>query len=135
MKEIIINGVDVYKQLKRLEQENEALKQSENEVKEIIAELKAENEKLKEENNDLKIYIESNKQQVEEVETLVMDNARLTQEIENLKDIIYYDVEKYKTSLEEIRKYINSQGIDNKWNMRIQRFRIEILNKINEVLK
>lgn len=110
----IVNGIDILKQ---------------------VDELKQEKEKLKEENKDLKIYIESNKQQVEEVETLVMDNARLTQEIENLKDIIYYDVEKYKTSLEEIRKYINSQGIDNKWNMRIQRFRIEILNKINEVLK
>lgn len=42
--------------------------------------------RLEQENAELKIYIESNKQQVEEVETLVMDNARLTQENAELKE-------------------------------------------------
>jgi hypothetical protein len=60
---------------------------------------------LEQENKELKIYIESNKQQVEEAEMLVMDNDRLQQEVENLKDIIYYDVEKYRIALEEIREY------------------------------
>lgn len=40
----------------------------------------------------------------------------------------------YKTTLQEIKDYINSQGISNKWNMQIQRFRSEILQKISEVL-
>ena len=61
-------------------------------------------QRLKQENEDLKIYIESNKQQVEEVEVLVMDNNRLQQEVENLKDVIYYDVEKYRSALEEIKE-------------------------------
>ena len=43
---------------------------------------------LKQENEDLKIYIESNKQQVEEVETLVMDNNRLLQENKTLKQAL-----------------------------------------------
>lgn len=93
--------------------------------------------RLQEENEKLKIYIESNKQQVEEVETLVMDNDRLQQETENLKDIIYYDVEKYKQALEEIRdiakKATNSK--DCYVYMYAGRMYCEpILKKINEVL-
>ena len=63
---------------------------------------------LEQENKELKIYIESNKQQVEEAEILVMDNDRLQQEVENLKDIIYYDVEKYRSALEEIREKVKN---------------------------
>ena len=40
--------------------------------------------------------------------------------------------EKYEQALEEIERYINNQGIDNKWNMRIQRFRSGILDIINK---
>lgn len=89
-----------YKQLKRLEQENKKLKERFNSLKEIpiYEQCKA----LQQENKELKIYIESNKQQIEEVETLVMDNDRLQQEVENLKDTIYYDVEKYRSALEYI---------------------------------
>ena len=109
----------LYKQLKRLEQENNILKQSEDEAKEIIAELKAENKKLKKENKDLKIYIESNKQQVEEAETLVMDNARLLQ------------------TLEEIKVYVNAQldGFGNAVYGITKNQITTITNKINEVLK
>ena len=40
--------------------------------------------------------------------------------------------DRYRNALEEIENYINSQGIDNKWNMYIQRFRSGILNIINK---
>lgn len=36
-------------------------------------------------------------------------------------------------TLQEIKEYINSQGIDNSWNMRIQRFRMGILDLITKV--
>ena len=42
-------------------------------------------------------------------------------------------VNKYKQALAEIEYYINNQGINNKWNMQIQRFRMDILNIINKV--
>lgn len=38
---------------------------------------------------------------------------------------------RYRKALEEIEEYINNQGIDNKWNMRIQKFRSGILDIIN----
>lgn len=41
-------------------------------------------------------------------------------------------VNKYKQALAEIEYYINNQGINNEWNMRIQRFRIGILDIINK---
>ena len=42
------------------------------------------------------------------------------------------DADRYLKALEEIERYINNQGIDNKWNMRIQRFRSGILDIINK---
>lgn len=42
------------------------------------------------------------------------------------------DLNRYRKALEEIEGYINNQGIDNKWNMRIQRFRSGILDIINK---
>ena len=56
-------------------------------------------------------------------------------EIEKLNAIIdsYQPrLQRYKDILQEIKEYINAQGIDNKWNMRIQRFRSEILQKITK---
>ena len=117
-----------YKQLKRLEQENKSLYEEKNCLHKIIDRLlensgyskdiasaedfedvyedmqikRNELIELEQENKELKIYIESNKQQVEEAEMLVMDNDRLQQEAENLKDVIYYDVERYRSALEEI---------------------------------
>jgi len=92
--------------------------------------------RLEQENKELKIYIESNKQQVEEAEMLVMDNDRLQQEVENLKDTIYYDIEKYRIALEEIREIVKVDckgctaecDCDDDWT------RYMIKNKINEVL-
>lgn len=94
--------------------------------------------RLEQENKDLKIYIESNKQQVEEVETLVMDNDRLLNENKKLKErqINWYNHEatKYKQALEEIRKlvkgYKNSEGM-----IRQTTTEYLIQNKINEVLR
>lgn len=42
------------------------------------------------------------------------------------------ETNRYRKALEEIEEYINNQGIDNKWNMRIQRFRSGILDIINK---
>ena len=39
---------------------------------------------------------------------------------------------RYRKALEEIEEYINSQGINHKWNMYIQRFRSGILDIINK---
>lgn len=95
---------------------------------------------LEQENKELKIYIESNKQQVEEVEMLVMDNNRLQQDAENLKDVIYYDVEKYRSALEEIRNsvinYLPKENYKFARSFNPEKFELleNILNKINEVL-
>ena len=68
--------------------------------------------------------------------------VRKTQECEELKaesftreeliTIQEKDIDYYRKALEEIERYINNQGIDNKWNMRIQRFRSGILDIINK---
>ena len=73
--------------------------------------------------------------------------ARKTQECEELKerlvrteeDLKYQCVDcmnvksgRYRKALEEIEEYINSQGINHKWNMYIQRFRSGILDIINK---
>lgn len=50
------------------------------------------------------------------------------QECEELKR----EVDEYKEVLECVEGYINNQGIDNKWNMRIQKFRSDILNIISK---
>lgn len=51
---------------------------------------------------------------------------------ENWKSELGNDRDKYKKALDEIEYYINNQGINNKWNMRIQRFRMGILDIINK---
>ena len=93
---------------------------------------------LEQENKELKIYIESNKQQIEETEMLVMDNDRLQQEIEKLKDTIYYDVEKYHSALEEIREIVSDTCRKRCTNECLGTKKHcgygKILNKINEVL-
>ena len=68
--------------------------------------------------------------------------ARKTQECEELKayaqrqenqrEEYHKEYLKKDKALEEIEGYINNQGIDNKWNMRIQRFRSGILDIINK---
>jgi hypothetical protein len=71
----------------------------------------------------------------EEVET--RDNLSETFRKESLSWAnIANECQKDKTKLErilqEIKEYINSQGIDNSWNMRIQRFRMGILDLITK---
>ena len=82
-------------------------------------------------------------QQVEQAELLVMDNDRLQQEVENLKDTIYYDVEKYRQALQEIRD-IFSHLDENNWfhtgkhiymdDRCINEIKTRIIAKINEVI-
>lgn len=85
--------------------------------------------KLEQENKELKIYIESNKQQVEEAEMLVMDNDRLQQEVENLKNIIYYDVEKYRSAFKEIKRMVKGHKIADEARLQV------IKGLINKVLE
>lgn len=109
----INNAICYFKELKRLEQENKELRKA-NEISIEKVTVTAEAKRLQEleqENKELKIYIESNKQQVEEAEMLVMDNDRLQQEVENLKDTIYYDVERYRSALEEIREILQKPDL------------------------
>ena len=44
----------------------------------------------------------------------------------------YSITDRYRKALKEIEEYINSQGINHKWNMYIQRFRSGILDIINK---
>lgn len=48
-----------------------------------------------------------------------------------LEDTLEY-IKKEEQVLDEIEYYINNQGINNKWNMRIQRFRMDILDIISK---
>ena len=59
--------------------------------------------RLEQENRELKIYIESNKQQVEEVEMLVMDNDRLQQENRRLRKANEISIEKVTVTAEAKR--------------------------------
>ena len=64
------------------------LKRKEQECETLASQLDFEVQKkecLEQECEELKIYIESNEQQVKEVETLVMDNDRLINELDQLK--------------------------------------------------
>lgn len=48
-----------------------------------------------------------------------------------LEDTLEY-IKKEEQVLNEIEYYINNQGLNNKWNMRIQRFRMDILDIISK---
>ena len=107
-----------FKQLARKTQEceqikekYEALKLENQEGYEIVAELKHECEKLK--------------KQLETSEKWRIAAESLNEKLD-LKNT------RYRKALDEIEKYINNQGINNKWNMRIQRFRMGILDIIHK---
>lgn len=107
-----------FKQLARKTQEceqikekYEALKLENQEGYEIVAELKHECEELE--------------KQLETSEEWRIKAESLNEKLE-LRNTCY------RKALEEIERYINNQGIDNKWNMRIQRFRSGILDIINK---
>lgn len=67
---------------------------------------------------------------------LKAENERLKEKIESYvcsqNCYAYKHADKYRHILQEIKEYINSQGIDNSWNMRIQRFRMGILDLITK---
>ena len=93
-----------------------------------IAELKAENEKLKEEIKEVKKYQYEQEYLEKEIET-----AKVNLDIGKEEARHYlHEAYKFQKCLQEIKEYINAQGIDNKWNMRIQRFRIGILDLITK---
>lgn len=75
-------------------------------------------DQLKAENKDLKIYIESNEQQVKEVETLVMDNDRLINELDKLKaenEKLKYDNEYEVGALEKTIDNLKAELEQYKW--------------------
>lgn len=116
-----------YKQLKRLEQENEAYKQSEQEATEIVAELKHENEKLKRD------YIEM----AQASDRLVADAAKmLSQKCDvSILSELSRRRDKYKSALEEIKEIANKFDY---WNSNLPEASNvinEIKDKIDEVLK
>ena len=79
-------------EINKLQMENEAYKQSEQEAGEIIAELKAENEKLKEE-------VETRDNLVEHFRKEAINWAKISNDC--IKDI-----EKYKQTLQEIKAIV-----------------------------
>lgn len=101
------NNLNVNKQKNaNLLQENEELK------KQLDKYLNQEEEEIRQLNNDNKLD--------DILESIKKANEQLEKE------------SKYKQALDEIEYYINNQGINNKWNMRIQRFRMGILDIINK---
>ena len=98
---------------------------------------------------ELKIYIESNEQQVKEVEKLVMDNDRLINELDQLKVELEQEKAWHKTSdeiskanseyayklkqtLEEIKKLLLRTGTDSQEHC--VNTKSVILQKIKEVI-
>lgn len=152
-KEIIIDGVDVsgcayfdyenegtrecdaysneceanncyYKQLARKTQECESLKEE-------IEILKDNFDTATRDCNEL---IEELEQECEELkEQLQANQPTGICETCMAKAILQND--KYLKALKEIEEYINSQGINHKWNMYIQRFRSGILDIISKGVK
>ena len=78
-------GNTLYKQMEKVCMvKNQPCKFFDCQFKQMARELKAKEQECE----DLKIYIESNEQQVKEVEKLVMDNDRLINELDQLKQTL-----------------------------------------------
>lgn len=148
------------KDIERLSGENEKLKsQIENEkqalqididnLNQACLDLSQENEELKHQIEDVdtlcsekESLIDKYVQTIEQVKKFVAGLMfdvdctnwfeRFVVAFENWKSELGNDRDKYKKALDEIEYYINNQGINNKWNMRIQRFRRGILDIINK---
>lgn len=99
-------------------------------------ELEQECEQIKEKYEALKL---ENQEGYEIVAELKHECGELKEKYEEIKEDRYnlnmamYTFDRYRKALEEIEEYINNQGINNKWNMRIQRFRLGILDIIQKV--
>ena len=88
-------------------------------------------EQIKEKYEALKL---ENEEGYEIVDELKHEYEELENKIKKLRKNLALEIEasdRYRKALEEIERYINNQGIDNKWNMRIQRFRSGILDIIS----
>ena len=148
------------KDIERLSGENEKLKsQIENEkqalqididnLNQACLDLSQENEELKHQIEDVdtlcsekESLIDKYVQTIEQVKKFVAGLMfdvdctnwfeRFVVAFENWKSELGNDRDKYKKALDEIEYYINNQGINNKLNMRIQRFRRGILDIINK---
>ena len=86
--------------------------------------------------NNSNCYFKQLARKTQECEELLKENQQLRN---SLSDSLMFkftgqenETNRYLKALEEIEEYINSQGINNKWNMRIQRFRLGILDIINK---
>ena len=133
-----------FKKWKRKEQECEQLI---NKLNSNIERMNAQNEKLHNENKELKAQLEQQKKENEEFKEKLSQAKDITEPLNSelpedkvireifliVNDCINKKVNPYKQALDEIEYYINNQGINNKWNMRIQRFRMGILDIINSV--
>ena len=85
--------------------------------------------------NEIEIYDKSCLQLRQENDDLYLERLALNTAnsgINALLEVKEQECDRYRKALEEIERYINNQGIDNKWNMRIQRFRSGILDIINK---
>lgn len=148
-KQIMINGVDIIKEkinmcfillLKNKLETPETIEQTIYEhldafVKEWNDELARktqECEQIKEKYEALKL---ENEEGYEIVDELKHEYEELENKIKKLRKNLALEIEasdRYRKALEEIEEYINSQGINHKWNMYIQRFRSGILDIINK---
>lgn len=70
-------------------------------------------------------------QECEELKKELNGSEKWRIKAESLNEKLELNNGRYRKALEEIEKYINNQGINNKWNMRIQRFRMGILDIIS----
>lgn len=82
-------------------------------------------------NDKIEILKQECEQIKEKYEALKLENQEGYEIVDELKQ----ECDRYCKALEEIEEYINNQGIDNKWNMRIQRFRSGILDIIKTIDK
>ena len=85
--------------------------------------------------NEIEIYNKSCLQLRQENDDLYLERLALNTAnsgINALLEVKEQECDRCRKALEEIEKYINNQGINNKWNMRIQRFRMGILDIIHK---
>ena len=121
------------KALQRKEQEYEELRQYHNKC---CKEFENEKQALLEKYNQVSINFYNgdycNTEHCSLLKAKEQECGELKRKVELMMDCPDCKVDEYKKALEEIERYINNQGIDNKWNMRIQRFRSGILDIINK---
>ena len=125
-----------YKQLKRLEQENEALKQTENEAKEIIAELKTENEELEKENSLIGYNLTLKEKENEELRQVRKDLPDIQSPYVVLYRQIKQENEELKEDLKTRTMCITCEKELQNCNLRIENEKLkQALEEIREIAK